>query len=114
MMSINMPLRQLSCVLIGLGTVGGIPQMVLAQSIDVINKDNGYQSNEQDPAGEFGNIFNPMDLMHRSNLQRNRNAGDFAEDTNNNLNEAAQEFKLLQQRRLQQNSSEPIPDSTNN
>ena len=113
MMSINIPLKQLSCVLIGLGTLGGIPQIILAQSIDVINEDNSYQSNEEDPAGEFGDIFNPMDLMHRSNLQRSRNAGDFAEDTNNNLNKAAQEFKLLQQRRLQQESPEPIPDSTN-
>ncbi|MGP0128458.1 MAG: hypothetical protein ACTMUB_04070 [cyanobacterium endosymbiont of Rhopalodia musculus] len=115
MMSINLPLRQLFCILISsLGTVGGIPQIILAQSVDVINEENNYQNNEQDPAGELGNIFNPMDLMHRSNLQRSRNAGDFAEDTNNNLNKAAQEFKLIQQRRLQQESSEPFSNSTSN
>ncbi|WP_119260270.1 hypothetical protein [cyanobacterium endosymbiont of Rhopalodia gibberula] len=110
MMSINVSLKQLFCVLIGLGTVNGIPRIILAQSVDVINEENRYQSNEQDPAGELGNIFNPMDLMHRSNLQRSRNAGDFAEDTNNNLNKAAQEFKLIQQRRLQQEPSEAVSD----
>lgn len=110
MMSINVPLRQLFSILIGLGTVSGIPKIILAQSVDVINEDNGYQNNEQEPTGELGNIFNPMDIMHRANLQRSRNAGDFAEDTNNNLNKAAQEFKLIQQRRLQQESSEPVSD----
>ena len=113
-MSINVPLRQLSCILIILGALGGIPRIMLAQSVDVINEENGYQGNEQEPAGELGNIFNPMNLMHRSNLQRSRNAGDFAEDTNNNLNKAAQEFKLIQQRRLQPESSEPVSDSTSN
>ncbi|XLQ12179.1 MAG: hypothetical protein KPI85_03570 [cyanobacterium endosymbiont of Epithemia adnata isolate EadnSB Bon19] len=110
MMSINVPLRQLFSILIGFGTVSVIPQIILAQSVDVINEKNGYQSNEQESTGELGNIFNPMDLMHRSNLQRSRNAGDFAEDTNNNLNKAAQEFKLIQQKRLQQESSEPVSD----
>ncbi|WP_267383701.1 hypothetical protein [Cyanobacterium sp. uoEpiScrs1] len=113
-MSIKMPLRQLSSILISLGLISGIPRVMLAQPIDVIDEENGYQNREQDPAGELGNIFNPMNLMHRSNLERSRNAGDFAEDTNNNLNKAAQEFKLIQQRKLQQELFEPTYDSNSN
>ncbi len=111
-MSVKLPLNKLSCLLILVGTVVGVAPMTVAQSINIVEEEKDiYQDNEKDPAGEFGNIFNPMDLMHRSNLQRSRNASDFAEDTSNNLNKAAEEFKLMQQQRLQQqipqSSSEP-------
>lgn len=113
MMSINLTLKKLVQVAIVLGLTTGFSSMTVAQSIDDVDKDV-YQKNEQDPdGGDLGNIFNPIDMMHRSNLQRSRTGSDFAEDTNNNLNKAAEEFKLLQQQRLQaqpsaaNSSSEP-------
>ncbi|HAC64153.1 MAG TPA: hypothetical protein DCF68_11590 [Cyanothece sp. UBA12306] len=111
MMSINLILKNLASVAIVLGVITGLSSITVAQSIDTVDKDV-YQKNERDAdGGDFGNIFNPIDMMHRSNLQRSRNGADFAEDTSNNLNKAAEEFKLLQQQRLQAQPTTADPSS---
>ena len=46
-------------------------------------------------------------IIHNANLSRSRNAGEFADDTRRNLQKAADEFKLLQQQRLQQQINAP-------
>jgi DNA anti-recombination protein RmuC len=65
----------------------------------------GFQSNEQNVNG-FGNSgFDPLSLIHNANFSRSRNSSDFADDTNQSLNKAAQEFKRQQQQQLQQLSA---------
>lgn len=84
-----------------LGTLTGLTATSLAQSIDLVDKDP-YQSNEASPNGELGDFMNPLGLMHRANLERSRNGTEFAEDTRNNINEAAKSFKELQRQRLEE------------
>lgn len=64
---------------------------------------NGYQENEQDAmtGGTLGNSFNPMDLIHNSNFRRSRNSSEFQEDTNSELQNAAEKFKRQQQEAIQ-------------
>jgi hypothetical protein len=66
-----------------------------------------YQKNEQSTTGSstFGNDFNPMNLIHNANLRRSRGGDEFRQDTANELDRAAEEFKKLQQQRLQEAQS---------
>ncbi len=69
-----------------------------------------YTANEVDPSKQgLGNGFDPMSLIHNANLSRSRNGSDFAEDTQRNINKAADQFKQLQQQRMleMQQQSEP-------
>ena len=59
-----------------------------------------FQDNEKSPL--YGEGINPMDLIHNANLLNSRSASDFAEDTDKNLNQAADDFKREQQRRIQE------------
>jgi hypothetical protein len=83
-----------------MGTTIALAPMTVAQSIDSVDKEN-YQSNEATPNGELGDFMNPLNLMHRANLERSRSGGEFAEDTRSSLNEAAQSFKEIQRQRLE-------------
>ncbi|ACK66594.1 hypothetical protein PCC8801_2589 [Rippkaea orientalis PCC 8801] len=111
MMSIKVAFKKLALVALVFGTITGFSSVTVAQSLNRIDQDP-YQKNEQNPEGEFGNIFSPIDMMHNSNLQRSRNSSDFAEDTTNNLNKAAEEFKRIQQQRLEQDSSNSSSEPT--
>ena len=66
-----------------------------------------YQENEYDSMGSssFGNSFNPLDLIHRANLSTDRSTEEFSEESQQNLNNAADQFKRQQQERLNQQSS---------
>ncbi|MGK7942068.1 MAG: hypothetical protein AB4062_18315 [Crocosphaera sp.] len=98
--------KKLAVVLTLVGSILGVAPVTLAQSIDQVDK-APYQSNERNPNGELGDFMNPLGLMHRANLQRSRNGGEFAEDTMNNLSEAARSFREAQMRALEaQQSSE--------
>lgn len=57
-----------------------------------------FQSNERNPL--YGDGINPLDLIHNANLINSRSSSDFAEDTENNLNSAAESFKQKQQQRI--------------
>ncbi|WP_373480113.1 hypothetical protein [Geminocystis sp.] len=57
-----------------------------------------FQSNEKNPF--YGDGINPMDLIHNANFFNSRNGADFAEDTNQNINSAAEDFKQQQQKRM--------------
>ncbi len=72
------------------------------------NTEGEFQKNEIDSTGEstFGSGFDPMQLIHNANFRRSRNGAEFAEDTQNNLNNAADEFKKLQQQRLLEQTQE--------
>lgn len=57
----------------------------------------GYQTNEQDQFSTNG--LNPFDLMHRANFMNNQFS---PQNSEQQLNTAADDFKRLQQERLKQ------------
>ncbi len=80
------------------------------------NKDDGYQTNEQNSTtgSTFGSSFNPFDIIHNATFRRSRDAAEFSEDTQQNLNTAAQEFKRLQQEKFKQQPATSVPNSNPN
>jgi hypothetical protein len=68
-----------------------------------------YQNSEQDPNKGAFSGFDPASLIHNANLSRSRNGTDFAEDTQQNLNKAANDFKRQQQLLLQNQPVEATP-----
>ncbi len=87
-----------------LGTTVGFAPLTIAQSIEQVDRDP-YQSNERNPNGDLGDFMNPLGLMHRANLERSRNGGEFAEDTRDNLSEAAKSFREAQRQLLEAQGS---------
>ncbi|GBD52460.1 hypothetical protein D3800_17410 [Microcystis aeruginosa NIES-298] len=81
------------------------PQL-LAQSLNPSQPD--YQKNERSSDGRDAlGGFDPLDLIHNSNFRRSRDGSEFQEDTRNNINQAAEEFKRKQREQLEnlQNSA---------
>lgn len=101
------------------GIISSLGQSSLAQSVNP-SSDSNYQNSEQNTlgGGTFGNSFNPLDIIHRANLSRSRDMGEFNQDTQNNLTSEADKFKrlqqerLLQQEQLQKQPSEPLTNPT--
>lgn len=90
--------------------MGSYCNSVSAQITNSQNSEVKYQSNEQSSTDNSSlGSFNPLDLIHNANLRRSRDAGQFEEDTNTNLNQAADDFKRLQQQRMQNQSSDQVP-----
>ena len=82
-----------------------------AQATSVREKDP-FQKNEVNPL-YGGDGFNPLDLIHNANLSTGRSSADFYEDTNENLDSAAEKFKKEQLLRMQQQQNELQTDSNN-
>jgi len=83
----------------------------LAQSVNPIDnrERDGYQSNEENTLG--GSIggdssFNAFDFIHRANMNRGRSMGEFDEDTNNGIQNAAEEFKRQRNQQMQNQPSQ--------
>lgn len=77
------------------------PAPVLAQTTE----DNPYPSSEQDPfSSGLGEDFDPLDLLHRSNLSRGRSLEEYRLEQEQDLNDAASQFRQQQQQLLQQES----------
>lgn len=97
---------------ITLGFISFSQNYVNAQNINN-QQPQPYQSNEVNPMyGTSG--FNPMQLIHNANFLNGRNGDEFAEDTNKNINSAAEDFKQQQLKRMiemqkQQQSTPPQP-----
>ncbi|MGF1479183.1 MAG: hypothetical protein ACFB4I_06795 [Cyanophyceae cyanobacterium] len=89
---------------VGLAIALGL-EPVLAQTFP--NSDSTeVQRNEYDPNSNSSlGTLNPTDLIHRANLSRSRNLQEFSEDSQINLGNAAEEYKRLQQERLQQTTT---------
>lgn len=84
---------------ITLGFIGFSQNSLNAQSITNNQQPQPYQSNEVNPLyGTSG--FNPMQLIHNANFLNGRNSNDFAEDTNKNIDNAAEDFKQQQLKRM--------------
>lgn len=58
--------------------------------------------------------LNPLDLIHQSNLGRSRGMGEFKQDSLQNINNAATDFKRQQQELLQQQPSPSSPATPEN
>lgn len=85
---------------------------VFAQLNNSQNPETQFQKNEVgNNESTFGNGFSPLDLIHNSNMRRSRDSGQFAEDTNTGLNQAADKFKRLQQERMQNQPTNPVSDT---
>ena len=72
------------------------------------NDQNGnYQSNEKDSmSGTLGGI-DPIDLIHNANLSNGRSSEEFNKDSQTQIQNSAEEFRRLQQERMQQDNSTP-------
>jgi hypothetical protein len=93
-----------------LALVSGFGQSSLAEYKTPEN--DGYQSNEQDSFyGSGGTGFNPLELIHRANLNNGRSLEEFNSDSQLHLENSASEFKRLQQERLLQQQQQSIPES---
>jgi len=80
--------------------VACLAQLTLAQSL---NEQDNFQSNEVDSFGGStfgGGSLNPLDLIHRANLSNGRSVDEFNQDSSENLNDAATDFKRKQQEML--------------
>ncbi|WP_013323735.1 hypothetical protein [Gloeothece verrucosa] len=90
-----------------LGIVASYSSSASAQLIpNSKNPEVKYQSNEENSSvdNSLGGL-NPLDLIHNANLRRSRDASQFQEDSDSNLNQAAQDFKRKQQQMMQNPSS---------
>ncbi|WP_330203477.1 hypothetical protein [Cyanobacterium sp. Dongsha4] len=89
-----------------------------AQSNNINGKNEPFQSNERNPF--YGDGINPLDIIHNANFFNSRSGSDFAEDTENNINSEAENFKQLQQKRIlemqqqKQNPSQEIETNIQN
>lgn len=93
------------------GAIAFLGQAAFAQQ-SVNGMDNQerseYQNNEQDSMnGSFGNSFNAMDIIHRARMNRGRSMGDFEQETNTGIRNAADDFKRQQNERLQNQQQQP-------
>ena len=105
-----MKLKIATSLLVSLGLIHLFNIPANAQNANISDQ-SPYQSNEQNPI--YGDSeFNPWDFIHNATLFNRRSSGDFAEDTNNQLNTATDEFKKQQLQKLmemeQQNEQEVI------
>jgi hypothetical protein len=93
------------------GAIAFLGQAAFAQQ-SVNGMDNQerteYQTNEQDSMnGGFGNSFNAMDIIHRARMNRGRSMGDFEQESNTGIRNAADDFKRQQNERLQNQQQQP-------
>ncbi len=103
----------LASIIVSLGLITITHNPVNAQSFN--NKQpEPFQSNEKNPL--HGNGINPLELIHNANFFNGRNGADFAEDTNRNLDSAAEDFKQQQLKRMmeiqKQEESTPADNGT--
>lgn len=93
--------------------LGLLPTVSMAQ-----NNDEGFQSNENSSITGGGNgDFNPFDLIHNSRLNNGRNADQFNQDTAENIDDAAADYRnslllYFQQQKAQEALSETAVDGT--
>lgn len=98
----------------------GVAQNAIAQDNTPINpvtpNNNGtFQDNE---IGTFDGLengsFSPLDLMHMMNMGGRRSLGEFRQDQNNNLDNAAEDFRRRQMELLNNNNNPatPTPDNS--
>lgn len=83
--------------------VTGLILPVQAQFSDDPQSVDNLPTNEIDSL--TGGSFNPLELIHRANLNNKRNSATFILDTEQNLNDAAADFRRQQQQLLNNSNS---------
>ena len=116
-MSYKLTLPSKLSLALGAAILGIIPawsQAGLSQTFDVPNapETEVTPSNESSGSDLLRGGLDPISIIHNANLSRSRNAGEFADDTRRSLQQAADEFKLLQQQRFQQQNNAPASPSS--
>lgn len=101
--------------MLGLSLFIGLGFLTESSMAQINPNDRGFQENEQDPmtGGTFGNDFNPMDFIHNANFRRSRNSSEFQDDTQSELQNAAEKFKRQQQESIQNNPVTTPPSREN-
>ncbi|MGI0480437.1 hypothetical protein ACN4EE_06570 [Geminocystis sp. CENA526] len=100
-------------VIMTLGFIAMSHNSVNAQSIGNNQQPQPFQSNEVNPMhGTSG--FNPMQLIHNANFFNSRTGEEFVEDTNKNIDSAAQDFRQQQLQRMMemQKQQQSTPSQT--
>jgi uncharacterized membrane protein len=97
-----------------IGAIALFGQSTLAQSVNSPDP-APYQSNEENSLGGSlgGGSFNAFELIHRANMSRGRSMGEFQQDTESGIRNAAEEFKRQRGEQLQnQQPPNTLPNST--
>ena len=97
------------------GIISFLPQPAWTQSVNSPNPNNpSYQPNEYGSGsmGANGAGFDPFQLIHRANLSNSRNMEEFNQDSQTNIQNAAENFKRQQQEMLLNQQSESSTDTT--
>ena len=81
-----------------LGLISGLTEVSLAQTAD----DLGYPTNERNPMTTTSGGLNPLQLMHQLQLSNGRTMTEFMIDSQENINNAADDFKRQQQILIEQ------------
>lgn len=96
-MSIKRACKLSLSVGIVLTLIVGLNKSVNAQTN---SNDLGYQSNEKDNFSGGTTGLNPLDLIHRSQQLGGRSEEEFKEESRQQINGSASDFKQLQQQRI--------------
>lgn len=99
-----MPFKSLTKIAFGLlaGTTFSIlvlPEATFAQTL-LNDPSQDYQRDGDPINGGTGQSFSVFDLIHRSNLGSNRPPEEVTQEQNENLDEAATQFRVRQRERL--------------
>ena len=86
---------------LSIATALGVTGLILPAQAQLFNDDpqsvDNLPTNEIDSLTGGGGSFNPLELIHRANLNNKRNSATFILDTEQNLNDAAADFRRQQQ-----------------
>lgn len=97
------------CLSVGVALSLGLSAKVTAQigqQTPDTEQSNEYDSNN---TGTLGNSFNPLDLIHQMRLRPTRDGSQFNQDSQQNLIDAASEFKRQRQESLNQQTPSQQP-----
>lgn len=90
--------KTLTLSVLTIGLINSLSPITNAQNTINRQQNQPFQTNERNPL--YGDGINPLDLIHNANLLNNRSGSDFAEETKQNINSAAENFKRQQQQRI--------------
>lgn len=90
--------KTLTICILTMGLMNLFTPITNAQNNVNSQQNQPFQSNERNPF--YGDGINPLDIIHNANFFNSRSGSDFAEDTDDNLNSAAESFKQQQQQRM--------------
>ncbi|MGB3695574.1 MAG: hypothetical protein WBG70_23595 [Spirulinaceae cyanobacterium] len=88
--------------------LGAIAQQASFAQTTNPGEEDPFPSNEQDSIFG-GENFNPFDLIHNSNLRSGTTGEEFRKNANEEIDDAAEEFRRLQKERLQQSLEQSSP-----